>query len=72
MHSGSVAGLRLRSVDKLHSAKELADEEDVQLLAETLSYSNGVLDSPHTAGDELEQGARVYASGLGEHVSKHP
>ena len=68
-----MAGLRLRSADKLHSNQELADEEDgVQLLAEALTYTNRGLNRPYARGDELEQGARVDASGLGEHVCKHP
>ena len=53
--------------------KLLADEEDdVQLLAEALTYTNRGLNRPDARGDELEQGARVDASGLGEHVRKHP
>ena len=53
--------------------KKGADGEDgAQLLAETSTYSNRGLDSPCTRGDELEQGARVDASGLGKHVCKHP
>ena len=48
------------------------EEDDVQLLAETLTYTNRGLYSPYARGDELEQGARVYASGLGEHACKHP
>ena len=31
------------------------EEDDVQLLAETLPYSNRCLDSPSARGDELKQ-----------------
>ena len=58
----------IKFVPKLRAAVE----DDVQLLAEALSYSYGGLYGPYARGDELEQGARVDASGLGEHVCKHP
>ena len=58
---------------KDEEAKLRADVEDgVQLLAETLTYTNRGLNRPSARGDELEQGARVDASGLRKHICKHP
>ena len=58
---------------KDEEAKLRADVEDgVQLLAETLSYTNWSFNGPYARGDELQQGARVNSSGFGEHVRKHP
>ena len=65
---GKPSQTSMKSLPKLRTAVE----DDVQLLAEALSYSYGSLYGPYARGDELEQGARVDASGLGEHVRKHP
>ena len=48
------------------------EEDEVQLLAEALTYTNRSFNGPYARGDELQRGARVNSSGFGEHVRKHP